>query len=249
MKKTLLVAIACFIIFAWVIDAKNIYVNGSETTRSIKCQNDDVYVNGSENKVTLTGICSNLYVSGSENTVRVEKVGSIVVSGVENTVIWENGINGAPTILNQGQENKVKKSGTKADAGSEEAEDSGDDVEGAVDDIAGALSQLGGLGGNTSKDSQSSEGQIELNGNHQNKTVNLDGKDLIVAGNYLHVTAKGTCHLLKVLGNYCTITIETVAHIEALGNHNEVVWEKSPNNQSPSISNLGNKNRVTHKED
>ncbi|MBN2369416.1 MAG: DUF3060 domain-containing protein [Vicinamibacteria bacterium] len=92
------------------VDKDTIVLNDNEATQTIKCQGNNVTVNGNECTLRLKGECATVLVNGNENTIRIDLAAKIVVTGNENSVIWEQGADSkAPVISDLGNENSVNK--------------------------------------------------------------------------------------------------------------------------------------------
>jgi hypothetical protein len=79
-------------------------VSGVGAHRTLVCEGGDITVSGVENVVELTGPCGRVTVSGVRNEVRIDSVGSIGVSGFDNTVTYREG---SPQISESGNGNSV----------------------------------------------------------------------------------------------------------------------------------------------
>jgi hypothetical protein len=87
-------------------------IEGMNNHETYDCKGRSFNVAGKSNTVKLTGECQNLRVAGTSNEVDVEAVASIHVSGIENQVTWERGVNNKPpSISKSGINNSVSKKG------------------------------------------------------------------------------------------------------------------------------------------
>ena len=248
------------------LEAKKIVINGNEEEKTLQCAGDEVVVSGNGNIVKIKGECSRLYVPGNENTVKVQAVGAIDTPGNENRVIWEKALEGSkPSISNLGTDNTIKKAATRMKDGDEEGEEEGEEEEeaeesagsddtGVAKRLDSALSTLeslkkGNLGGSTTSTGSGDEKAIILNGNNQTKTFTLQGEKVIVNGNFLKVTIKGTCGVLQVNGNSNEVHVAAVGTITANGNLNKIFWQKGIDEEKPAISNVGTGNKISHEEE
>ncbi len=250
------------------LEAKTIVINDNEEEKTIQCQGDEVVVNGNGNILKIKGECSKLSVRGNENTVRVQAVASIEALGNENRITWETGVNGTkPSISNLGTDNTVKKVSaqkkeeaeeedeeSEEEEESEESEKSSDDL-GVKDKVEDALSKLDILkkGQKESEEAEESESsgkkeKIEIDQNHLIKAMTLQGEKLIINGNFNRLTVKGFCSVLEVRGNSNLIHITSVGAIKALGNINNIFWQKGLDEENPKITNLGMGNKINHEE-
>jgi hypothetical protein len=70
--------------------------------------------------------------------------------------------------------------------------------------------------------------------NHQEDTYNCNNSAVAVASNHCNLMLRGTCKQLNVKGNHNLEHVERTTNIQALGNHNIIVWVKTP---QPTIGN------------
>ena len=253
----LMFVVLCFSI--WGLDAKEIVINDNFLKKTIHCDGDEVVVKGNQNKLTIKGECSRLYVPGNENIINVEAVAEIDTPGNENTVSWENGIDGKkPSIINLGTDNKIKKGAAKEEAEDEEEEEDdshSSDAMGVSKTVDNALSKLDilskGKKGSAGRTSQSSGDKkvIEITGNRENKTLTLKGEKLVITGNFNKLKVKGFCRELLVRGNANVVKIAAVGYIKAVGNMNKVYWQNGLDDENPSISNVGTNNEISQVEE
>jgi hypothetical protein len=90
-------------------DSASIIINGSNQTRTIKCEGDSVRVNGSNNDLRLRGECGKVNVIGFYNTMKIEAVAVISLLGSHNDVAWERGVGrNTPRISNLGSYNDIE---------------------------------------------------------------------------------------------------------------------------------------------
>lgn len=82
---------------------------------------------------------------------------------------------------------------------------------------------------------------LSITDNHHEGTLTCNNSAVAIASNHCNLVLKGHCRLLNVTGNHNTIRADYVDNIQALGNHNTIVWVKTP---APAISNQGNYNKI-----
>lgn len=88
-------------------------------------------------------------------------------------------------------------------------------------------------------------GDLDLMDNNLTKTYHCDGQ-VTVNGNHCNLTLDGPCNALVVNGNDNTIRVEgSIKAIATNGNRNAVIWSKAQNPEPPKISNPGTGNRIT----
>ena len=86
-----------------------IVVAGTGDARTSTCENNSAIVTGAENTLTLEGTCEAIIVAGAENDIFVEGVVSITLAGAENTITWQNRVDGQPpTVTDAGVNNVVE---------------------------------------------------------------------------------------------------------------------------------------------
>ncbi|HTE53833.1 MAG TPA: DUF3060 domain-containing protein [Kofleriaceae bacterium] len=89
----------------------------------------------------------------------------------------------------------------------------------------------------------SKQPEVTVVGNHLTVTLKGTCAKLTVVGN--HATVKGSATTVSVPGNHCQVDLDQTDEISLPGNNNQVTWKKSSAASGPSISNVGNKNKVT----
>lgn len=82
---------------------------------------------------------------------------------------------------------------------------------------------------------------LSITDNHHEGTLTCNNSAVAIASNHCNLVLTGHCRLLNVTGNHNTIRADNVDNIQALGNHNTIVWVKTP---APAISNQGNYNKI-----
>jgi hypothetical protein len=96
-----------------------------------------------------------------------------------------------------------------------------------------------------------------------NKTINVDcakDQNISVMGNHITINTTGVCTSLTIAGNECsftgsvmsasvpgnhnTITLTAVDDVSVQGNYNTVFVKRPIKSKKPSVSNIGNHNKV-----
>ncbi|OBG54728.1 hypothetical protein A9X03_27790 [Mycobacterium sp. E1715] len=90
---------------ATVPEAGTLQVNGTGTTKTVRCQGGYLSVSGQTNTVTVTGHCTSVSVSGHGNRVAVDSTDAVSTSGTGNAVTYHWG---SPNVANAGAANTVK---------------------------------------------------------------------------------------------------------------------------------------------
>ncbi|WP_082983623.1 DUF3060 domain-containing protein [Mycobacterium scrofulaceum] len=90
---------------ATVPQAGTLQVNGTGTTKTVRCQGGYLSVSGQTNTVTVTGHCTSVSVSGNSNRVAVDSADAVSTSGTSNAVTYHWG---SPNVANAGTANTVK---------------------------------------------------------------------------------------------------------------------------------------------
>jgi hypothetical protein len=83
-----------------------ISVAGVGNQRTLACNNSIVSVSGVDNTVVLTGRCDRVDVSGVQNSVTIDDAGAIVVSGLNNRVVFHYG---TPELSQSGFDNTLQR--------------------------------------------------------------------------------------------------------------------------------------------
>ncbi|OJZ73850.1 hypothetical protein BRW65_10750 [Mycobacterium paraffinicum] len=89
---------------ATVPEAGTLQVNGTGTTKTVRCQGGYLSVSGQTNTVTVTGHCTSVSVSGHRNRVAVDSADAVSTSGTGNAVTYHWG---SPNVANAGTANTV----------------------------------------------------------------------------------------------------------------------------------------------
>lgn len=90
---------------ATVPAAGTLQVNGTGTTKTVRCQGGYLSVSGQTNTVTVTGHCTSVSVSGHGNRVAVDSADAVSTSGTGNAVTYHWG---SPNVANAGAANTVR---------------------------------------------------------------------------------------------------------------------------------------------
>ena len=81
-------------------------VAGVGNQRTLACNNSIVSISGMDNTVGLTGRCGRVNVSGVQNSVTIDDAGAIVVSGLNNRVVFHYG---TPELSQSGFDNTLER--------------------------------------------------------------------------------------------------------------------------------------------
>ncbi|WP_055405167.1 MULTISPECIES: DUF3060 domain-containing protein [unclassified Mycobacterium] len=90
---------------ATVPESGTLQVNGTGTTKTVRCQGGYLSVSGQANTVTVTGHCTSVSVSGHDNRVAVDSTDAVSTSGTGNAVTYHWG---SPNVVSAGTANTVK---------------------------------------------------------------------------------------------------------------------------------------------
>jgi hypothetical protein len=83
-------------------------IQGLGIQRTVDCEGGTVTITGTSHRLTLRGRCDRVVLSGTGSVVHVESLGRVTVSGVNNRVEWERGLDGNdPRIQKSGINNEV----------------------------------------------------------------------------------------------------------------------------------------------
>jgi hypothetical protein len=115
----------------------------------------------------------------------------------------------------------------------------------ALGSIAGGMTRLGDI--SVVEDKQTGvrdcAGGVASVASNKNVLTLKNCKKVSVAGNKNVLTLEG-CKALEVPGNENTVKAGTVKSIDTMGNKNTVTYKPGPKKEKPSISNLGNGNKI-----
>jgi len=81
-------------------------VAGVGNQRTLACNDSVVSISGVDNTVVLTGRCDRVDVSGVQNSVTIDDAGAIVVSGLNNRVVFHYG---TPELSQSGFDNTLQR--------------------------------------------------------------------------------------------------------------------------------------------
>jgi DUF3060 family protein len=73
---------------------EDLTVTGVNLERTITCDERDVVVEGVGNRLTLRGRCQHVTITGTDHVVRVERLGSANLTGMNNRLEWEAALRG-----------------------------------------------------------------------------------------------------------------------------------------------------------
>lgn len=90
---------------ATVPESGTLQVNGTGTTKTVRCQGGYLSISGQTNTVTVSGHCTSISVSGHTNHVAVDSTDAVSASGTGNVVTYHWG---SPQIVNAGTANTVR---------------------------------------------------------------------------------------------------------------------------------------------
>ncbi|CAM3713396.1 DUF3060 domain-containing protein [Tsukamurella strandjordii] len=93
------------------VASAEVTIVGSDTTRTLSCNNDDLVVAGSDNALVLTSNCKRVRISGSDNTITLRDAGRLEIVGSGNAVT----LGATPAVEISGSDNSIRcASGGKA---------------------------------------------------------------------------------------------------------------------------------------
>ncbi|WP_425145599.1 DUF3060 domain-containing protein [Deinococcus sp.] len=79
------------------------------------------------------------------------------------------------------------------------------------------------------------------------RSMKCSGDAATITGNSNKLTLTGNCTKLSVQGNKNVVSVAVVGQIVATGNGNSVTWGKALRGSKPSITQIGNGNKITKK--
>ena len=106
-----------------------------------------------------------------------------------------------------------------------------------------ALSQAFTAGANVHPSPTGDE--IVISGHDLVKTVNCNGKNVVIDANDSTLTFRGQCNEVKVNGSTNTITLEEVATIVLESADNTVRWKKAASGAKPKVVDRSTGNMVS----
>lgn len=81
----------------------------------------------------------------------------------------------------------------------------------------------------------------DVSSDHQNGVYYCNNSVVSITANHCNLVLTGHCKTLSISGNHNNVRVESASGIDAIGNHNTVMWVKTP---MPQISNAGNYNNI-----
>jgi hypothetical protein len=86
--------------------------------------------------------------------------------------------------------------------------------------------------------------KITIKGYSKTQTINCNGEEVVILGDYHKITITGHCWHLAVYADKCTIKMETAGLISLHGNDNKVTYKVNPERKT-TVSRYGDDNQVT----
>jgi hypothetical protein len=232
-------------------ECPSVEINGMNQKVKIEIAGS-IEVNGMGNKViwseALRGSRPNVENNGMNNSVRQGAVGS----GGKASSSRKTGGKQDVTITSGGETVGISASTDEDDEAATTISSGGESVDISVKERKGRKKvNIGGVaietGGGSASISSVGE-QIVIDDNDLTKTIECDGDDVKVDGNDNTLRLRGECGKVFVNGNRNMMKIEAVVSISALGNENDITWERGVGRNAPKISDLGNDNSIRKSE-
>lgn len=85
---------------------------------------------------------------------------------------------------------------------------------------------------------------IMISGHDLHKTVDCNGKNVVIDANDSTITLRGECNEIQVNGSTNTITVDVVASIVLNSADNTVRWKKAAKGNKPKVVDKSNGNKV-----
>ncbi len=254
------VAICGWWVTAATISHAQVKVTGSNERRSIECNGGTVSIIGGANELTLRGACKKVDITGAGNTVAIESVGAIEVSGANNRITWQDGLDGRrPRVSRTGLGNVVSRAPaadrtetppataapppagesrtkpTPAPARSPEAPRAPDPP---------APASASGTGRHPG-DEVDDTGALRVLTDDTRRTIPCEGRTIAVLGSRNTLALEGRCPTVRVSGDDNEITIARVDRLEATGVRNRLTWTTSSTEAGPRVVNTGKDNVIS----
>ena len=86
---------------------------------------------------------------------------------------------------------------------------------------------------------------LVINGHDLKKTVDCNGRSVVVDANDSVITLRGECNELKVDGSSNTITVDSVASIVLNSADNTIRWKKAAKGDKPKVVDRSTGNKVS----
>jgi hypothetical protein len=224
---------ACFVAGSLVLAVSqpsaaqsDMMISGNQTTATRDCAGGNATVSGNENKLTLQN-CNMVSILGNDNTIRAESARQISVPGNHNIVTWTRLDDGkAPGISNLGTNNRIREARPP----------------GATSDAADSRTR----GGSPARGPAPSGAPFAVTQDGRRLTHDCRGGPALVAGNRNTLTLRN-CTSMTVAGNSNIVDATMVQNLTVQGNDNTVTWHPAPDGSEPTVSDVGNRNKVVRR--
>jgi hypothetical protein len=212
---------------------------GQGATKSRECADGVTRVDGVGERLRLTGECSSVVVSGSGNRVTIERTASINVSGMNNTVEWEESLEGdKPKVISSGIGNSV----TRAKATAAARAPKGDRAAPATPDASGTTRKPTTP---TAPRPQAAPGErLRISQSGQTLEMACENRAVSISGNTNTVVLTGTCGQVGISGTGNKVSVERTPRIVVTGHGNEVTWQQGAGDAKPAVRDSGARNVV-----
>jgi hypothetical protein len=214
---------------------EELVIQGVGIEKSVTCEGKDVTIRGTNHRITLRGTCHQVTIFGADNVIRVQRLGTAWLAGVDNRLEWERALSGErPDITITGEGNRV----VRAEGG------------GAVtlSGEGGATVTVDGRNGTVRLGTGAvSKASLTISNNELDQAFDCAGGTALVEGseNELELTA---CAELTVTGAENRIVlVGPVRRIRLLGGDNTVEWSEGEGGRAPKVETPGGGNRVIRK--
>jgi hypothetical protein len=243
--------------------ADDLIIQGLNVARTITCDDRDVVIHGAANHLTLRGRCLQVSVDGTGHVIHVEGLGSADVTGVNNRLEWEHGLDGdQPKIEITGMGNSAgraeagaaprRRATGKSDQDSVVVQgDSGRVVVGpnGISVENGSKGRREGKGGHTTDAAAepAAPRALTIDEGDQQRAYDCAGGSATVESGENRLTLR-RCPELTVNGaDNRIVLVGPVRIIRLLGNDNTVEWSEGEGGKQPRVETEGSGNHVLRK--
>jgi hypothetical protein len=242
--------------------ADELVIQGLNIVRTITCDDRDVVIHGASNRLTLRGRCAQVSVDGASHVIHVEALGRADVTGVDNRLEWEHGLDGdQPKIEITGMGNsagRVDAAAAPRRGGSGKPQDS---VVVQGDSGRVVVGPNGISVENRSKERRDGKAAkttdaagepaaprtLTIDQGDQQRTYDCAGGSAEVEGGQNRLTLR-RCPELTVSGaDNRIVMVGPVRLIRLEGNDNTVEWSEGEGDRPPKVETAGTGNRVLRK--
>lgn len=214
--------------------SEDLVIQGVDVERTITCDERDVMIRGTSHHLTLRGDCQKVTIFGTGHVIRIERLGTAWLAGIDNRLEWERALRGeSPDITITGKGNRAM----HAEAGAGSVRLSGEGGSSITVDGRTGTVRLGTGSGPAAS--------LTISDTELVKSFDCGGGSALVEGSENRLTLNGCAELTVTGGENHIVLVGPVRSIRLLGGDNSVEWSEGEGGRSPRVETPGSGNRVT----